>query len=344
MKDYNTLGIDFSQYSVLIVDDIAVNIILVEKMLKPYPFNILKATSGQEALNVIASSHPNIVLLDIMMPGMDGFEVTRRVREQTDIPYIPIIIMSALNSETDVTKGFSLGADGYIPKPIVRENLLTTVMTHISQEEAQRLIEELDARSGTAELNQVRTLGNYMFCTSPARTALLADAAACLPAAWFDDSFFAAIQGTDDNTLQNTLTIWTMRNIHGKNGEAQATDIAALIDDTLKTLAPAAGERALSWQPEKTGDLTVTRDADLCRCIVNGLLASACRMSRNSTIELRAARENDKITLALQGSLEAGAEAGAAFPLSLVHEAAMKLGGSLTTEYSAGAFRLVCTL
>lgn len=344
MKDYNTLGIDFSQYSVLIVDDIAINITLAAGMLKPYPFKVLTATGGQEALDIIASSHPDIMLLDIMMPGMDGFEVTRRVREQKDIPYIPIIIMSAFNSESDVTKALSLGADVYLPKPIVRETLLSSLMTHISQLETQRHLEEVSARSGTAELNQVRTLGNYMFCTSPARTALLADAAACLPAAWFDDNFFAAIQGTDDNTLQNALTIWTMRNIHGKNGEAQATDIAALIDDTLKTLAPAAGERALSWQPEKTGDLTVTRDADLCRCIVNGLLASACRMAKNSTIELRAARENDKITLALQGSLEAGAEAGAAFPLSLVHEAAMKLGGSLTTEYSAGAFRLACTL
>ena len=336
MKDYNTLGIDFSQYTVLIVDDIAININMVAGMLTPYPFKILKATNGQEALDVIASSHPDIVLLDIMMPVMDGFEVTRRVREQKDIPYIPIIIMSTFNSDFDVmTKAFSLGADAYLFVPLVREYLLTTLMSNIGLLEVRRRLEEV---------NHARTFGNYLFCASPARTALLADAAACLPAAWFDDSFFAAIQGTDDNTLQNALTIWTMRNIHGKNGEAQATDIAALIDDTLKTLAPAAGERALSWQPEKTGDLTVTRDADLCRCIVNGLLASACRMAKNSTIELRAARENDKVTLALQGSLEAGAEAGAAFPLSLVREAAMKLGGSLTTEYSAGEFRLVCTI
>ena len=122
---------DYSQFNVLAVDDIPLNLLLVQKMLARFNFSFRTAVNGQAALDAIAEKKPDLILLDLMMPGIDGFEVIRRVRENPDIADIRIIILSALNSNEDVVKGFNLGADDFIMKPIIMEKLLTCVVTQM---------------------------------------------------------------------------------------------------------------------------------------------------------------------------------------------------------------------
>ena len=122
---------DLSQYRVLVVDDVPLNQLLVEKMLSRYHFTVHKASNGLEAMREILVFKPNIILLDIMMPVMDGFEVIRKVRENPAYADIKIVVLSALNSNDDVVKGFKLGADDFIMKPIIMEKLLTSVITQI---------------------------------------------------------------------------------------------------------------------------------------------------------------------------------------------------------------------
>ena len=122
---------DYSAYNVLAVDDIPINLILVQKMLARFNFQMRTAASGQAALDAVAAKKPDLILLDLMMPGIDGFEVIRRLKENPDTAYIRIVILSALNSNEDVVKGYSMGADDFIMKPIIMEKLLTTVITQI---------------------------------------------------------------------------------------------------------------------------------------------------------------------------------------------------------------------
>ena len=89
------------------------------------------AANGQAALDAVAAQKPDLILLDLMMPGIDGFEVIKRLRENPETADIRIVILSALNSNEDVVKGFSVGADDFIMKPIIMEKLLTTVITQI---------------------------------------------------------------------------------------------------------------------------------------------------------------------------------------------------------------------
>lgn len=131
-------GFDYSKYTVLAVDDIPLNLLIVQKMLSKFNFKLNTAGNGQEALDSIAKDKPNLILLDLMMPGIDGFEVIKRVRENPQTADIKIIILSALNSQEDIVKGFSLGANDFITKPIIMEKLLTCVVTQMQLIESQK--------------------------------------------------------------------------------------------------------------------------------------------------------------------------------------------------------------
>lgn len=128
---------DYSKYNVLAVDDIPLNLLLVQKMLSRFNFTMRTAANGQQALDAIAEMKPDLILLDLMMPGIDGFEVLRRVRENPETADIRVVILSALNSNEDVVKGYNMGADEFIMKPIIMEKLLTCVVTQMQIVEAK---------------------------------------------------------------------------------------------------------------------------------------------------------------------------------------------------------------
>ena len=128
---------DYSKYNVLAVDDIPLTLLLVQKMLSRFNFKLRTAANGQQALDAVAELKPDLILLDLMMPGIDGFEVIRRLRADPATADIQIVILSALNSNEDVVKGFSVGANDFIMKPIIMEKLLSCVVTQMQLVEAK---------------------------------------------------------------------------------------------------------------------------------------------------------------------------------------------------------------
>ena len=93
---------------------------------------------GASAIRKAQKLQPDVVILDLMMPGIDGFEVIRRLRADDATKDLPIIILSALNSEQDISKGFQLGANDFINKPIIMEKLLSSVTTQINLQAAKQ--------------------------------------------------------------------------------------------------------------------------------------------------------------------------------------------------------------
>ena len=129
---------DYSKYSVLAVDDIPLNLLLVQKMLARFNFELRTAANGQQALDAIQQKKPDLILLDLMMPGIDGFEVIRRLRANPKTQDIQIVILSALNSNEDIVKGFNEGANEFITKPIIMEKLLTCVVNQLQIVESKK--------------------------------------------------------------------------------------------------------------------------------------------------------------------------------------------------------------
>lgn len=103
---------------VLVVDDILPNVKLLEAKLASEYYDVLTATSGQEALQKVATDNPDIVLLDVMMPGMDGFEVCRRIKADPELAHTPVVMVTALTDTADRVKGLEAGADDFLSKPL----------------------------------------------------------------------------------------------------------------------------------------------------------------------------------------------------------------------------------
>ena len=114
---------------ILVVDDISQNNDLLEAYLAPQGYEIIKAVSGEEALQKLASNQIDLILLDVMMPGMDGFEVTRRIRQDPKTKLMPIILVTALKETEDRIKGIQAGCDDYISKPFNKMELLARVQS-----------------------------------------------------------------------------------------------------------------------------------------------------------------------------------------------------------------------
>ena len=135
----NTI-INPADYTIMVVDDNVFNVQLLEIMLKKSNYTVIFATCGKEALEKLKSEKPDIVLLDIMMPDISGYDVAKEIRENSDFSEIPILFLSALNNVDDIIKGFKSGADDYISKPFNKEELLTRINHQLSLVNAKRII------------------------------------------------------------------------------------------------------------------------------------------------------------------------------------------------------------
>ncbi|WP_338849495.1 diguanylate cyclase [Massilia sp. W12] len=139
---------------VLIVDDTPANISLLRNILMPQGYQIFVATSGEMALRSALQNRPALVLLDVMMPGMDGFATCRAFKQQAELAHIPIIFVTAKTETEDVVAAFNAGAVDYISKPLRIEEVCARVSTHI------RLQEVANEQAAQAEL--MRAIVNNM--------------------------------------------------------------------------------------------------------------------------------------------------------------------------------------
>lgn len=126
------LNLNLDKYNVLVVDDVPLNNLLVEKMLSRFSFNVRKAENGLEAMREIIADKPHLLILDLMMPIMDGFEVLERVRANKEWDDVKIVVLSALNKNEDIVKAYNLGANDFITKPIVLDKLINSVATQLN--------------------------------------------------------------------------------------------------------------------------------------------------------------------------------------------------------------------
>ncbi len=128
--------------TILIVDDLMPNVMLLTNFLSPYGYRILKAYNGEEALEVIAKEHPDLILLDIMMPGVSGIDVCRKVKNDPKTMLIPIIIVTALDEMEEHINSIEAGADDFITKPFNSLLLRTRIKALLK---SKMLIDKLDS-------------------------------------------------------------------------------------------------------------------------------------------------------------------------------------------------------
>ena len=118
-------------FTVLAVDDEPINLEVIENHLKGTLFKIVTAKDGEEAIEKVAKLQPDLILLDLMMPGLDGLQVCRKLRKDYSKSELPIIFLTARNQLSDLVKGFEAGANDYLPKPFFQKELISRIDLHL---------------------------------------------------------------------------------------------------------------------------------------------------------------------------------------------------------------------
>jgi two-component system cell cycle response regulator len=159
---------------VLIVDDVPANLKLLDAKLTAEYFGVLKASSGPEALEIAEAQQPDIILLDVMMPGMDGFEVCRRLKASPQTEHIPVIMVTALDQPKDRVQGLEAGADDFLTKPVNDLALFARVKSLVR---LKMVTDELRMREATGQRIGafVGTSTERMLMSEPGRALVLDD-------------------------------------------------------------------------------------------------------------------------------------------------------------------------
>jgi CheY-like chemotaxis protein len=114
--------------TIMVIDDEPDIVFLVEKMLKKEGYDVMHAYSGEEGLKKLEKVKPDLILLDVMMPGINGWETSKKIKENPKLRSIPIAILSVKSTDEDMEQSFQFGhSDAHIPKPIIRKKMLSTV-------------------------------------------------------------------------------------------------------------------------------------------------------------------------------------------------------------------------
>jgi len=127
--------------NILIADDTIANLRLLSTMLETNGYGVYEASNGETALEIARIAFPDIILLDVLMPGMDGYSVCRKIKNDPVLSNIPVIFVSALDEQTDKVQGFAVGGVDYITKPFQAKEVLARVETHLTLRNLQRRLE-----------------------------------------------------------------------------------------------------------------------------------------------------------------------------------------------------------
>ena len=135
---------------ILVVDDIPANMNLLRNTLEPQGYQIFWAPNGEVAIDIAKRNHPDLILLDVLMPGIDGYETCLRLKEEASTTHIPVIFVTAKDETADMVKGFRVGGVDYITKPFKDEEVLVRVSNHLKINQLTRELSEQNRKLSLA--------------------------------------------------------------------------------------------------------------------------------------------------------------------------------------------------
>lgn len=303
------MEINPSEYKILIVDDVMSNVLLLKVLLTNEKFAIATANNGQQALEQVDKEHPDLVLLDVMMPDLSGFEVAQRLKANPDTADIPIIFLTALNSTTDIVKGFQVGANDFISKPFNKEELIIRVTHQISLVAAKRIIlkktEELQRTiAGRDKLYSViaHDLRSPMGSIKMVLNMLILN----LPAEKIGDEMYELLtmanQTTEDVfSLLDNLLKWTKSQIGSLNVVYQDIDVVEVVDSVVDIFNIVAGLKKITIREEKPEKLPVDADIDMLKTVIRNLLSNAIKFSNEgSEVLVKMEEQGDMVVVSVK--------------------------------------------
>ena len=303
------MEINPSEYKILIVDDVMSNVLLLKVLLTNEKFAIATASNGRQALEQVEKENPDLVLLDVMMPDMSGFEVAQHLKSNPNTADIPIIFLTALNSTADIVKGFQVGANDFISTPFTKEELIIRVTHQISLVAAKRLIlsktEELQRTiAGRDKLYSViaHDLRSPMGSIKMVLNMLILNLPSEKIGAEMYELLTMANQTTEDVfSLLDNLLKWTKSQIGKLNVVYQDVDLVEVTDGVIEIFSMVASLKKIRIREMKPERMMVNADIDMLKTVVRNLLSNAIKFSKeNSEILVKMEEVNGMAVVSVQ--------------------------------------------
>jgi two-component system, sensor histidine kinase and response regulator len=293
------------QTKILIVDDDPTARQVAQAILSVDQYDFRQASGGEAAMEEIARDEPDLVLLDVMMPGIDGFEVCHRIRTRTTRAYVPVMLLTALDSATDLAKGLNAGADDFISKPAPRIELRARVRSLLRiRRQHLELVEQRARLEDYYKLREdlVRMVVHDL--RSPVTAAQLIASTLLGP-----EHKLTASERRDLETVRQESRrvgryleemLLLARQEEGRlRLSFETVDIKAIAKQTLAALRPVADARSVRLKEVfSPTSAAVAGDPALLRRVVDNLVTNAIKFSpANTTVELHTSTHKDHVVL-----------------------------------------------
>jgi len=305
MNDLNTTA-QFPA-TILIVDDNTLNLQLISTLLSSKGYKPVIANSGANALKYLEQKLPDLILLDIMMPEMDGFEVCQIIKSQDRFSDIPLIFLTAKNEVTDVVKGFSLGAVDFISKPFRSEEVLVRIQNHLALKQAQFKLEEQNRTlqslnkkiessnqqlaKQASDLKELNAQKNRFFSIlahdlrNPfsgfiGMTNLLRNSWKTMQEDELED-FIVTLDDTADkvNKLLENLLKWSQVQLDSLVFEKSRFNLKNLVDDVIELKKTNANKKKLNLINNIDPKVQLFADEQMTQMVVRNLLSNAIKFT-----------------------------------------------------------------
>jgi two-component system sensor histidine kinase/response regulator len=357
--------INRSDYKILIVDDVVSNVLLLKILLTNEKFQVCTANCGNMCVEQAKAEKPDLILLDVMMPDISGFDTAVILKKDPETADIPIIFLTALNNPSDLVHGFQVGANDFLTKPFNKEELIVRVMHQIVLVAAKRLIqkqnEELratinnrdkmysviahDLRSPMASIRMVLNL----VVSAVSREAVGPEL--------FDLLDKANRESEECHDLLDNLLKWTKSQTGRLNVMLQNLDLNDIVPGVVEIFDMIALTKNIKLQYQGTSSpLLVRADNDMLKTVVRNFLSNAIKFSpENSVIEIKMVAEGDfaKVSVCDHGvgiaperlstifakgetTYGTGGEEGSGLGLQLCADFSRKIGGDVMVESVLG--------
>ena len=357
--------INRSDYKVLIVDDVVSNVLLLKILLANEKFQVCTASNGKDCIEISRKEHPDLILLDVMMPDLNGFDTAVILKKGEDTKDIPIIFLTALNTPQDLVHGFQVGASDFLTKPFNKEELVMRVTQQISLVAAKRIIEqqnqELRATLNNRDKMYSVIAHDLRSPMASIRMVLNLVVASASPETVGEEVYNLLDQANRESEevhdLLDNLLKWTKSQTGRLNVVKQELELNDIIPGVVEIFDTIAATKHIKLELKSESDsLKVEADNDMLKTVVRNFLSNAIKFSpADSTIEIAMTKENEFAKVSVRdhgvgiasdrlGSIfhkgettyGTGGEEGSGLGLQLCQDFARKNGGDCIVESVEG--------
>jgi two-component system sensor histidine kinase/response regulator len=357
-------NINKSDYKILIVDDVVSNVLLLKILLSNEKFQVCTANCGEMCIEQTKAEMPDLILLDVMMPGIDGFQTAGILKKDPVTANIPIIFLTALNNPSDLVHGFQVGASDFLTKPFNKEELLVRVMHQVELVAAKRLIErqnaELKATIGNRDKMYSVIAHDLRSPMASIRMVLNLVVSAVTPEVVGPELFElldkANKESEDVHDLLDNLLKWTKSQTGRLSVVTQDLDLNDIIPGVVDIFEMIALTKNIKLEYHGVGSLVVRADNDMLKTVVRNFMSNAVKFSpEGSSIQITVKQEGDfaKVSVRDHGvgiapdrlsgifhkgetTYGTGGEEGSGLGLQLCADFARKNGGDVSVESVLG--------